>query len=65
MAEKEGMPQTSRDVSYDAIPLDNNKALGEDKADFHVDISDFDELDPDDFDFLEPGAQEEKDEWEL
>ncbi|MHB8125386.1 MAG: hypothetical protein ACYDEJ_07025 [Desulfitobacteriaceae bacterium] len=42
-----------------------SKVVEEDGADFQVDISDFDELDPDDFDFLEPNAQDEEDEWEL
>ena len=65
MAEKEGMPQPSRDVSYNAIPLDNNKALGEDKADFYVDISDFDQSDLDEFNLIVPDDQEDEDEWEL
>ncbi len=64
MAEKEGMPQPSRDV-YDAIPLNNNKAIEEDETDFHVDISDLDESDLDEFNLIEPDDKEDEDEWEL
>lgn len=65
MAEQGGMPQPSKNVSYEAIPLDDSKGVKEDETDFQVDISDCDELDLDEFDFLEPDAQEEEDEWEL
>jgi DNA repair protein RadC len=65
MAEKEGMPQPSMDVSYDAIPLDDSKEVKEDETDFQVDISDCDELDLDEFNLLEPDDKEDEDEWEL
>lgn len=65
MAEKEGMPQPSRDVSYDAILLDDKKGVKEDETGFQVGISVCDELDLDEFDFLELDDQEKEDEWEL
>jgi DNA repair protein RadC len=63
MAEHGGLPQPSaKNVSYDAIPLYNSKAVEEDEADFNVDISDFDKLELDYFDFIEPEGQEDEDE---
>ena len=64
MMEQCTMPQPSQNISYDTIPLDDNKAVKEDEADFNADISDCDELNLDDFDFPGPDDEEE-DEWEL
>lgn len=64
MAEQGGMPQPSQNICYDAIPLDDSKAVKEYDTNFNADISDCDELDLDDFDFSEPDGQEE-DELEL
>ena len=64
MMEQGTMPQPSQNISYDAIPLDDSKAVKEDEAAFDADISDFNELDLTDFDFLEPDDQEDEDEWE-
>lgn len=65
MAEKDGMPQPSKNVSYNAIPLDSSRTVKEEETDFNAYISDCDELDLEDYDFLEPDNQEEEDEWEL
>lgn len=65
MLEQGTLPQPSRNVSYDAIPLDDSKAAEEDEAAFETDISEFNEMDLDDFDFIEADGQEDEDEWEL
>ncbi|NJD02955.1 MAG: DNA repair protein [Ruminiclostridium sp.] len=65
MLEQGTLPQPSRNVSYNAIPLDDSKAAEEDEATFETDISDFNEMDLNDFDFIEVDCQEDEDEWEL
>lgn len=65
MMEQGTLPQPSPNICYDAISLDDRKAAKETEADFKVDISDYDELDLDNFDFSGADNQEDEDEWEL
>lgn len=63
MAEQEGMPQPSKNISYNTIPLNDSKAVTEEESDYNWDILKYGELDVDDFNFLEQDDQEG--EWEL
>lgn len=62
MAEKIGMPQPSENISYEAVPAQKNRKVKEDEAAYDADLSEFDGLDLDSFDFPEP--DEPEDEWE-
>ncbi len=64
MMEQGTLPQPSKNICYDAISLNDNKAVKEDEADFYMDISDRDDIDLDGMSFFEP-EDEEEDEWEL
>lgn len=62
MMEKGTMPQATSNICYDAVPLDSPMAAEEDEADYQAGMTDYGEIDLDDFDFPEPDDQE--DEWE-
>lgn len=64
MMEQGTMPQPSLNISYDAIHLGKSKVVKEEETDFNADIQNCDELDLDDYDFLESDNQEDEDEWE-
>lgn len=62
MAEKIGMPQPSENISYEAVPVQKSRKVKEDKSVYDADLSEFDGLDLDSFDF--PEQDDPEDEWE-
>lgn len=62
MAEQDGMPPPSSNISYEAVPVQKSKKVKEDEAVYDADLSEFDDIDLDSFDFPEPDDPE--DEWE-
>jgi DNA repair protein RadC len=65
MAERGSIPQPSpKSVSYNAMPLSDIKNVKEETMDFNADMSEKDDIDLDNIDFLEQDGEEE-DEWEI
>lgn len=62
MAEKAGMPQPSENISYEAVPVQKSRKVKEDESVYDADLSGFDGLDLDSFDF--PEQDDPEDEWE-
>lgn len=62
MAEQGCLPPPSKNISYDAISLHDKNAVKEDEKDYNPDISEYEDLNLDDFDFI--NSDEPEDEWE-
>lgn len=62
MAEQGCLPPPSKNSCYDAISLHDKKAVKEDEKDYNADISEYEDLNLDDFNFI--NSDEPEDEWE-